>query len=548
MAKLSISKKMNGIVGLLVFVVLATALVSLYFQMSLIDTYQRIDKHEGAQTLAAKDAQIHLERAVQGLKDYLIRNDEKYIGEYNDALQKLKGDTKRYDDLAAGQEEKKLAADVTDGTTIYENAFNKVVEARKVNPDITLAALDALIKGMDRPISSALKLLGEDSMKKSEQSIIETNKVSLSTTKIQSLVVIAVGLLCAIMSILITGGIKKNVTRISGFVDAMAKGDFLSTLVIESGDELGQIALQLMMMKEHVAGMLKEILQSNEMLATSSTELSAISRKMLTGAGEASSRSDTVATAAHEMSANMTSIAAATDQASTNVGIVASATEEMTATINEISKNTEKTRSISNEAVAKSKSASKKIDDLGKAAREVGKVTEAITEISEQTNLLALNATIEAARAGEAGKGFAVVANEIKELAKQTAIATLEIKQKIESIQNSTAGTVYEIEGISKIILEVNDMIAIIATAVEEQSVTTKEIASNVSQAAQGIQEVTSNVAQSSTVAEEIASDIAMVNHSATEISNISSSVDANVVKLNNMLVRLKEIVAKFKI
>ena len=133
-------------------------------------------------------------------------------------------------------------------------------------------------------------------------------------------------------------------------------------------------------------------------------------------------------------------------------------------------------------------------------------------------------------------------------MAKQTAIATLEIKQKIESIQNSTAGTVYEIEGISKIILEVNDMIAIIATAVEEQSVTTKEIASNVSQAAQGIQEVTSNVAQSSTVAEEIASDIAMVNHSATEISNISSSVDANVVKLNNMLVRLKEIVAKFKI
>ena len=74
--------------------------------------------------------------------------------------------------------------------------------------------------------------------------------------------------------------------------------------------------------------------------------------------------------------------------------------------------------------MVKSKSASEKIDNLGRAAQDIGKVTETITEISEQTNLLALNATIEAARAGEAGKGFAVVANEIKELAKQTAKAT----------------------------------------------------------------------------------------------------------------------------
>jgi methyl-accepting chemotaxis protein len=90
----------------------------------------------------------------------------------------------------------------------------------------------------------------------------------------------------------------------------------------------------------------------------------------------------------------------------------------MTSTINEIAQKPEKARDITNEAVAQAKSASERIDKLGKAADEIGKATETITEISEQTNLLALNATIEAARAGEAGKGFAVVATEIKELAK----------------------------------------------------------------------------------------------------------------------------------
>ena len=89
-----------------------------------------------------------------------------------------------------------------------------------------------------------------------------------------------------------------------------------------------------------------------------------------------------------------------------------------------------------------------------------------------------------------------MVANEIKELARQTADATQEIKGKIDSIQNSSAGTVTEIEQISKVINDVNEIVTSIAASVEEQSVTAKEIANNVSQASKGIQEVNENVAQ----------------------------------------------------
>jgi len=348
--------------------------------------------------------------------------------------------------------------------------------------------------------------------------------------------------------LLVSKIIIQPIISIKEIAQEVADGNMTKRVEIDNKDELGDLAHAFNNVAEANQKIILELRERAEKLNESSSLLSEISSQMSSGAEDMSSRSNTVATAAEEMNTNMNSVAAATEEASTNTTLVAASAEEMITVINEIAANSDKGRNITIEAVAEAKNASDKVNELGKAADEIGKVSEAITEISDQTNLLALNATIEAARAGEAGKGFAVVANEIKELAKQTAEATGTIKSNISMIQNSTKGTVVQIEEISKIINDVNEIVTTIATAVEEQSVTTKEIAGNISQASEGIQEVTENVAQSSTVSGEIAGDIAEVNQAASEITNSSSQVNLNAEELAQMAEQFKEMVARYQV
>jgi len=347
---------------------------------------------------------------------------------------------------------------------------------------------------------------------------------------------------------LLQSGIITPLEDASRFMQEVAQGDLTGSITPRSNDEIGVLVRHLSGMVTSLNTLVQDIGQSSSTLLDSSAQLGATADEFTSAAEDTAARTNSVAAAAEEMSANMTTVAAATEEAATNIALVSTATDEMTSTINGIVTSTEKAQAITRTAVEEAGSASAKVDELGVAAQEIGKVTEAITEISEQTNLLALNATIEAARAGEAGKGFAVVANEIKELAKQTAEATGEIKSRIDSIQNSTAGTVAQIQQITQVIGEVDEIVATIVTAVDEQSATTSEIAENINQASIGIQEVTENVAQVSTVAGEVAQDISEVSQSSVAISEGSGNVRASADELNRLARQLREMVARFKV
>jgi methyl-accepting chemotaxis protein len=372
----------------------------------------------------------------------------------------------------------------------------------------------------------------------------KSRKISIIAT-ITGIILALVGLL---ISILISYTISRPITKAVQFAEEISSGNFTASLESYRKDEVGLLSRSLNIMKTNLSHMINRLMESSRNLSASSTELSTISSQIASNSESVSRSAGSVLNSSNEMSSNLNAVAAAMEESSTNTEMVASAAEQMTATINEIAQNAEKGRSISQKAVKQSRNAGDKMNELGIVAQAIGKVTETINEISEQTNLLALNATIEAARAGEAGKGFAVVANEIKELAKQTAEATFEIKTQIEGMQSTTNSTISEIGQISGVIDEIHEIVTTIATAVEEQSVSTKEIASNISQASQGIQEVNENINRSSMMASSINEEISMVSTQVDEVSKGSTQVNISAEELSRLSEQLDEMVHRFRI
>ena len=227
-----------------------------------------------------------------------------------------------------------------------------------------------------------------------------------------------------------------------------------------------------------------------------------------------------------------TTAADTSETASNNVNTVAAAAEELRNSIQEISQRVAEASTVSSQAVTRASGASDQITALEASVGKIGEVVDLITDIADQTNLLALNATIEAARAGEAGKGFAVVANEVKHLANQTAKATGDIARQIGEVQQATKMSVGAIGEIAEVIRNINQISTSIASAVEEQTAATAEIARNVEEASAGTQQVSSVMAD--------------LKHTADDSKQVAENIHGSSERLSKEAATLKQEVARF--
>jgi methyl-accepting chemotaxis protein len=454
--------------------------------------------------------------------------------------------------------DERLQQVVADALKFYDGSFHakfkiladlitKKISAEAYDYDL-LDQLGAEASQIGENIISRLKDI-ETGVKASIESVNQEGQQAMVRANTSMLVGIAAGVLLALLlGFISTRNITRPITQVVALAQQMSEGDFTHDLKIDQKDEIGQLVAALNRLVRRMERMLRRVVNSVDTLRFSSGEMTRISDQMADGADLTAGRSNTVATAAEEMSASMNSVSAASEEATTNVSMVADAVAATTETIQTIARHSKEARTIADSAVVQADHASSKMNELGGAADAINKVTEVITEISEQTNLLALNATIEAARAGEAGKGFAVVANEIKELARQTAQATHEIKARIEDIQHSTGETVGEMQQISKVINQVNGIVATIATSVDSQLATTQEVADNVREASLGFGEINQNMAQCTQVTGQISADIADVKLSADDLTRTSIQVAFNVKELSHLAEKLHEVVDHFHV
>lgn len=292
----------------------------------------------------------------------------------------------------------------------------------------------------------------------------------------------------------------------------------LITYILLAGSGLALVIGLLTRGRSVIRHLIIRVADTTEILTQSSDELMTVSHQMGATAEETTSQAAVVASAAEQVSRNSQTAAA---------GV-----EDIGASIREIAASASEAAAVASDAVKVTGTTRDSVDRLGTSSAEIGEVIKVITSIAEQTNMLALNATIEAARAGEAGKGFAVVANAVKQLSEETARATEDIARRIAAIQVDSTDAVRAISEISDIIVRIHDFQNSIASAVEQQSMTTREISQNVGRVAEGSSEIARNIAAVATAANETAKGAASTQRAAHQANDMAADLKKLVDRL----------------
>lgn len=306
--------------------------------------------------------------------------------------------------------------------------------------------------------------------------------------------------------LLVTRPLHRLLHRIEQIADG--DGDLRARLEVVSRDELGQLSQAFNRFLDKLQPLVQEVGRVTGEVADSANRLSQVAEDSDRLINQERAAMDQVNQAASQMSAAVHEVARSAQQASDTAKVAETQSRDgaqvVTATIKAI-------RLLAQEV----ETASGTIQTLEQETAHIGAVLEVIKGIAEQTNLLALNAAIEAARAGEQGRGFAVVADEVRALAARTQESTKDIHQMIERLQSGVQATVAAMQSGSvrardsveraagvdealattgQSVTRINDIAAQIATACEEQSHATEDIACHIGQ----IRELSTEAARTS--------------------------------------------------
>jgi methyl-accepting chemotaxis protein-2 (aspartate sensor receptor) len=250
--------------------------------------------------------------------------------------------------------------------------------------------------------------------------------------------------------------VSKPLRQLSAAVTSMAGGDMTRACRSDADDEIGRLVRDLENMRVRLLGVLRQVRQSAESVATGS----------------------------HEIARGNADLSQRTEEQAANLQQTAASMEELTSTVRSNSDTAGTATQLAGSASAAATQGGTVVgqviatmEGITTSSRKIADIIGVIDGIAFQTNILALNAAVEAARAGEQGRGFAVVASEVRSLAQRSAAAAKEIKSLInDSVEKVAAGNDQvgqsgtAMADIVGQVRRVSDLIAEISAATQQQT------------------------------------------------------------------------------
>ncbi|MGC4071333.1 MAG: methyl-accepting chemotaxis protein [Nibricoccus sp.] len=287
---------------------------------------------------------------------------------------------------------------------------------------------------------------------------------------------------------------------------------------------------ELLVLSLSVAGIVLGIFFAFVIVRSVTRPISAITTRLAGGAEHTASASSQVTSASQTMAEGSSRQAAALEESSASL-------EEMAGMTRKNAENAQAAKSLANQTRVAADAGTEDMKEMKAAmaaiqtsSTEISKIIKTIDEIAFQTNLLALNAAVEAARAGEAGLGFAVVADEVRSLAQRSVQAARETAQKIsDSTAKSEQGAKISekvgksLDEITAKARQVDELIAEIAVASQEQSQGIDQVSRAVSDMDQVTQANAATAEETSAAANELSSQAAQLKGIISELTQMVS-------------------------